>query len=70
MDLCSITPLKHAKMTYVEYIMHKNSQLMALNIYMELMYNCARLRLGIYGPHIHIYSDLGACAQSVAQYIL
>ena len=41
--------------------MHENSQIKAENIYMEPIYIGTRLGLGIYSPHIHIYSNLAAC---------
>ena len=36
---------------------------------MEHIYIFSRLELGIDGPHICIYSNLGACTQSLALYI-
>ena len=48
-------------MIYAEYTMHENSQVKVENICIKPIYTFERLGLGIYGPYIYIYSDLGAC---------
>ena len=41
-----------------------------LNIYIYIpIYICSKLQLGKYGPHICMYSDCSACAQTAAQNI-
>ena len=46
--------------------MHINIQIKAKKIYMAPIYMYTRLRLGLYGPYICIYTDIEACTQSRA----
>ena len=55
-----------SKIVYAKDIMHIHMQIKAANIYMVYIYMYARLGLGVYGPHICIYSNIEACMQSGA----
>ena len=49
--------------------MHENSQIKAVNIYIELIYTYTNFRLGMYSLYICTHSDLGLCTQTSAQYL-
>ena len=58
--------LQHAKMAYVNDIMHIYIQMKAENRYKASIYMYEKLGLGVYGPYTYIYADIEACTQSRA----
>ena len=68
LKLYRTTSLQHAKMVYVNDIMHNNSGIKPENIYITPIYMYARLGLGLYGLYIGIYTNIEACTQKLSLY--